>query len=69
MYHFGWRTSFVILGGVSFVWVAIWYLYFRDDPSDHPTITAKELEALPPPRRSGPSNRCRGARSPGACCR
>src|SRR3954471_20488341 len=24
MYHFGWRTSFVILGAVSFIWVAIW---------------------------------------------
>lgn len=53
MVHFGWRTSFVILGGVSFVWVAIWYLYFRDDPSDHPTITEKELAALPPPKKVG----------------
>jgi MFS family permease len=53
IYHFGWRTSFVILGAVSFIWVAIWYLYFRDDPSDHPAITREELDTLPPPRKVG----------------
>ena len=50
IYHFGWRTSFVILGAASFIWVVIWYLYFRDDPSEHPTITREELDVLPPPR-------------------
>ena len=53
IYHFGWRSSFVILGAVSFVWVVIWYLYFRDDPSDHKAITQAELDRLPPPRKVG----------------
>lgn len=42
-----WRGSFVILGVVSFVWVLVWVWYFRDEPKDHPAITAEELAALP----------------------
>ncbi|MDP4023185.1 MFS transporter [Methylobacterium sp. NEAU 140] len=53
IYHVGWRSSFVILGVASFVWVVIWYLYFRDDPSEHPAITRAELDTLPPPRKVG----------------
>lgn len=53
IYQFGWRICFVILGMISFVWVVIWYAYFRDDPSDHPAITQDELAILPPPRKVG----------------
>ena len=53
IYHVGWRYSFVILGVISLVWVAIWYSYFRDDPSDHRRITQAELDVLPPPRKVG----------------
>ena len=53
IYHFGWRSSFVILGLVSFIWVVIWYLYFRDEPSEHSAITQAELDILPPPRKVG----------------
>src|SRR6478672_9874100 len=42
-----WRGSFITLGCVSLVWVAVWFLYFRDNPSDHPAITRVELDALP----------------------
>jgi MFS family permease len=44
-----WRGSFVILGLASLVWPAVWMWLFRDDPRDHPNITAQELAALPPP--------------------
>jgi MFS family permease len=43
-----WRGSFVVLGAVSLVWVLVWVWYFRDDPKDHPSITAEELAVLPP---------------------
>jgi MFS family permease len=43
----GWRGAFVVLGSVSLVWVAIWILYFRDNPSEHPGITREELDELP----------------------
>ncbi|HXM11029.1 MAG TPA: MFS transporter [Terriglobales bacterium] len=43
-----WRGSFVVLGSVSLAWALAWALYFRDNPADHFSITAKELESLPP---------------------
>lgn len=43
-----WRGSFVILGIISMVWAVAWGLYFRDNPGDHPVITSRELESLPP---------------------
>jgi MFS family permease len=46
MLLFGWRGSFVLLGVGSLVWVFIWVFYFRNDPKDHPNITATELQTL-----------------------
>lgn len=42
-----WRGAFVTLGCFSLVWVIVWVLYFRDNPADHPGITAVELDQLP----------------------
>jgi MFS family permease len=42
-----WRGSFVALGCVSLVWVAVWFWYFRDNPSEHASISGEELAALP----------------------
>jgi sugar phosphate permease len=42
-----WRGSFIVLGCCSLVWVMIWFWYFRDTPTDHPSITRAELERLP----------------------
>jgi len=43
----GWRGSFVVIGLAGFLWVIVWFWYFRDDPKDHPSITQEELEKLP----------------------
>jgi MFS family permease len=45
-----WRGSFVVLGGASLVWAAVWLWFFRDDPRTHPGVSAAELEPLPLPR-------------------
>src|SRR6266550_2544257 len=45
-----WRGSFVVIGAVSFVWAAAWGIYFRDDPAEHPGITADDLKRLPTQR-------------------
>jgi MFS family permease len=50
---FTWRGSFIALGVVSLIWGVIWVSYFRNDPKDHPSITAEELASLPP-RNPGP---------------
>jgi MFS family permease len=58
---FSWRFSFIAMGTVSAVWVALWWRYFYEDPRRHPAITGAELAALPPadadpakPTGSGP---------------
>jgi cyanate permease len=43
-----WRGSFVILGLVSSAWVILWGWFFRNDPREHPAITAADLAELPP---------------------
>jgi MFS family permease len=42
-----WRGSFVVLGGVSVIWVVAWVAYFRDNPADRKDITPAELSRLP----------------------
>ena len=44
-----WRRSFEILGLCSLVWVFFWIRYFRNDPRQHPGVTAADLAALPRP--------------------
>jgi MFS family permease len=46
-----WRGSFVVVGLAGFIWVAIWYWYFRDEPKDHPSVTEAELAVLPHPHK------------------
>jgi sugar phosphate permease len=50
---FTWRGSFIALGLVSLIWGVFWVVYFRNEPKDHPSITAEELASLPP-RPVGP---------------
>ncbi len=45
-----WRGSFVVLGLISLIWVALWGWYYRDDPGEHPGVTPTELASLPAPR-------------------
>jgi MFS family permease len=48
MAYTSWRGSFVALGLLGLVWVALWWWVFRDDPRKHKSITAGELARLPP---------------------
>lgn len=48
MATYGWRYSFYVCAGISFVWVAAWALTFTEFPKDHPRATAQEIESLPP---------------------
>ena len=38
----GWKSSFVVLGLIGVVWAIIWFMFFRDEPSQHPFITNSE---------------------------
>ncbi|MEM6318708.1 MAG: MFS transporter [Bacteroidota bacterium] len=39
---YGWRTSFLILGGVGVIWAIGWWVLFRDTPEEHPKISEAE---------------------------
>lgn len=41
--HISWRWVFLIFGVFGFVWAIVWYWWFRDEPEEHPSITAAEL--------------------------
>jgi MFS family permease len=57
MAYASWRGSFVALGVLGLVWVALWWWVFRDDPRKHENITAEELTRLPPaPSRDASGN-------------
>jgi ferredoxin len=43
----GWRGSFLVLGGISCLWVLIWFIFYRDDPAKHFAISQAEIAGLP----------------------
>lgn len=42
----GWRWTFALFGATGFAWCAAFWPWFRDDPAEHPAISAPELEAI-----------------------
>jgi sugar phosphate permease len=42
----GWRWAFVVLATLGFVWTGAFFLWFRDDPAQHPGVNAEELALL-----------------------
>jgi len=46
MIHHGWRSSFWVCAGIGIVAGAVWYVTARDNPSEHPRVSAKELAAI-----------------------
>lgn len=38
---FGWRATFLVVGGSGFLWLLVW-LWFYDSPDRHPRITPEE---------------------------
>ncbi len=41
-----WRQVFVCFGAVGFLWVAVWFAWFRNDPAEHHAVNAAELEMI-----------------------
>jgi len=35
------------MGAASLVWLTVWVRFFRNDPREHPQVTAAELATLP----------------------
>jgi MFS family permease len=49
----GWRAVFVIFGLVGIVWAAVWFWWFRNDPSEHGQVNEAELAKIVADRAPG----------------
>jgi MFS family permease len=49
-----WRGSFVVLGSMSLIWVALWVWRFRDDPRQHPDMSPEAIAGLRPTAAKAP---------------
>ncbi len=47
-----WRIVFISFGLVGIVWAVAWYFWFRDEPSEHPSVNAAEVEKIVSGRES-----------------
>ncbi len=50
-----WRTTFAIFAIPAIVWGGLFYLWFRDDPSEHPSVNEAELARIHEGRPQLPS--------------
>jgi MFS family permease len=44
--YMSWRWSFVLFGSIGWIWAALFYLWYRDNPSEHPGVNAQEMALL-----------------------
>jgi ACS family hexuronate transporter-like MFS transporter len=44
--HFGWRTTFIIIGAVGLLWVIPWLFINKTTPDSHPWITDEERSLI-----------------------
>jgi len=42
--HFGWRSSFIYLGVIGFVWAVFWFFWFHDQPDQRPSQNEPEVK-------------------------
>ena len=50
-WYLNWRAIFVLFGLVGFFWAAVWYWWFRDDPSQHAQVNEAERQLIVSGRR------------------
>jgi MFS family permease len=55
--YWGWKTTFVALGGLGLGWAAVWYWWYRDNPADHRAVNSAELALLYNPGAANPDTR------------
>jgi ACS family glucarate transporter-like MFS transporter len=56
IHQFGWKQTFVVLMLAGFAWASFWFVWFRDEPSQHKTISKAELDFIYANRQDGSAN-------------
>jgi MFS family permease len=54
----GWRWAFVLFGMLGIGWAAAFYLWFRDDPAEHPAVNEGEQQLLASGRGAEARKQC-----------
>ena len=49
---YGWKTSFIMLAGIGFVWAFVFFSCFRNDPAEDPRISKTERDYIITNRQS-----------------
>jgi MFS family permease len=55
-----WQSVFYILGVTGVIWAVVWYYYYRDDPREHRSANAAEVDVI----EVGPQLEVRAAKGP-----
>lgn len=56
MLHYGWRASFWICAVIGLIAGLIWFVWAKDDPAQHSSVSASELEFIRQGISAGKSN-------------
>jgi sugar phosphate permease len=43
---YGWRTPFVVFGGLGVLWSLLWFWYYRDSPEEHRSVNLAERNLI-----------------------
>ena len=52
--QFGWKTTFLVTGGLGFIWLALWLLFY-ETPERHAALTREEYRLITEDRGDGGS--------------
>jgi MFS transporter, ACS family, glucarate transporter len=44
--NYGWQNMFFIMGGIGILWASIWFISFRDEPTQHPLMSNFEKDLI-----------------------
>ncbi len=53
-----WRSIFFLFGLIGLLWAAVWYWWFRDEPSQHAQVNAAELAHIMAGRKPTSAEEC-----------
>ena len=62
-----WRVVFVVFGLTGLVWAAVWFRWFRNDPSEHASVSPAELDLIVAGRPTGGGHHECRQNGPGGC--
>jgi len=51
--YVGWKTTFLLIGSLGFLWIVPWLIVYKSGPGTHPWVTAEEREYILTGQRAG----------------